>query len=64
MNVPSGGTATATFETPNAPCTEIDRHDFVIGACRIEAGFIDKANCAARIGGVAPIGSVSTLGGS
>lgn len=64
MNVAPGGSATATFETPNAPCTEIDRYDFVIGACRIDAGFMDKAECASLIGGSDPINSVSALGGS
>ena len=64
MNVPAGGSAEAVFETPNAPCTEIDRYDFIIGACRMDAGFIDKADCASRIDAEAPLASVSTLGGS
>lgn len=55
MNVPPGGTATATFETPNAPCDDVERHAFMVGACRFDAGFADKAECAARIGGTGTI---------
>ncbi|MEM8958843.1 MAG: hypothetical protein AAGC86_13645 [Pseudomonadota bacterium] len=61
MNVPAGESATAVFETPNAPCTEIDRYDFVIGACRIDAGFIDKNECAALVGGTDPIVVANSL---
>lgn len=55
MNVPAGGIAEATFETPNAPCEEVTRYDFVVGACRIGPDFEDKALCAERVLGVAPI---------
>ncbi|MEM8824470.1 MAG: hypothetical protein AAGF30_12730 [Pseudomonadota bacterium] len=55
MNVPPGGTAEAVFETPNAPCAEADRWEFVVGACRVDAGFEDKAACAARIDVTAPL---------
>lgn len=60
MNVPAEGTATATFETPNAPCDEVERYEFVLGACRIGQGFEDKAACAARITGEAPLAAPSS----
>ena len=60
MNVPPGGTATATFETPNAPCDDVERYEFVLGACRIGAGFEDVSDCAARVEGAAPL----TMAGS
>lgn len=62
LEVPAGETATAVFETPNAPCTEIDRYDFVVGACRLDAGFIQKEDCANLLSGVAPIGEIESLG--
>ncbi|MEL7203908.1 MAG: hypothetical protein AAFX07_08485 [Pseudomonadota bacterium] len=55
LNVDSGDTAEATFETPNAPCDTIERYEFVVGACRFEAGFEDKALCAQRIDFTAPL---------
>ncbi|MBX3664210.1 MAG: hypothetical protein KF834_00865 [Burkholderiales bacterium] len=58
MNVPSKGTAEATFETPNAPCKNVERYEFVISACRTGTAFEDRAACAARIGVVAPIAAV------
>ena len=61
MNVAPGGAATATFETPNAPCAEADRIEFVVGACRIAGpGFDDKAACADRIGTASPRLTVAT----
>ncbi len=50
-----GDSAEAVFETPNAPCTELDRYDFVIGACRIAAGFEDPSVCASLTEPVAPV---------
>ena len=56
MNVPAGGVAEATFETPNAPCDEVERYEFVLGACRLAGpGFEDVATCAPLIGGAAPL---------
>lgn len=55
MGVEPDATAQATFETPNAPCHDGVRYEFVVGACRFDAGFADKAACAARIGGTGPI---------
>ena len=47
-------TASATFETPNAPCAEVDGYVFVVGACMQGDGFADRNACAAAIapGGV------------
>ena len=56
MNVPPGGAATATFETPNAPCDEVERYEFVLGACRLQGpGFEDVATCAPLIEGADPL---------
>ena len=47
-------TATATFETPNAPCGDVDGYIFVVGACMQDGSFTDRHACAAEIapGGV------------
>ncbi|MEM7711104.1 MAG: hypothetical protein AAF264_10230 [Pseudomonadota bacterium] len=55
LDVPPGGTAEATFETPNAPCAEADDWTYVVGACRLDDGFADKAACAARVDASAPL---------
>ena len=55
MNVAPGEIALATFETPNAPCEDVTSYRFVIGACRVGAGFIDKSDCAALIETAVPI---------
>jgi len=55
MNVAPGETAAATFETPNVPCDEVDRYEFVLGACRIGPQFEDKSACLKRLGVTAPI---------
>lgn len=55
MNVPAGQSATAIFETPNAPCNDVEMYEFIVGACRFSSGFEDQSECAGRIGTVAPI---------
>ncbi|MEL7014174.1 MAG: hypothetical protein AAFO72_12960 [Pseudomonadota bacterium] len=56
MNVPAGETAEAVFETPNSPCDQATRHDFVVGACRITGpGFDDTSVCANRLEGTGTI---------
>ncbi|ABV93761.1 hypothetical protein Dshi_2022 [Dinoroseobacter shibae DFL 12 = DSM 16493] len=56
MNLAPGESVTAVFETPNAPCTEVERYAFVVGACRLDGpGFAPVADCAARITGVGPV---------
>lgn len=57
FNVAPGASATATFETPNAPCGEVERYDMVIGACRLGPLFVDKGLCADRMALTAPFGS-------
>ncbi|MEL6202375.1 MAG: hypothetical protein AAFR39_08450 [Pseudomonadota bacterium] len=42
--------ASATFETPNAPCDDIDGYVFVVGACMEGRRFADRNECAATIG--------------
>lgn len=49
MNVPAGETAEAVFETPNAPCEEVDRYEFVVGACRFGQSFEQQELCADKI---------------
>lgn len=46
--------ASATFETPNAPCADVDGYIFVVGACMQNGSFTDRNACAATIarGGV------------
>lgn len=41
--------ATALFETPNAPCDDIDGYEFVVGACMEGRSFADRNECAATI---------------
>ena len=63
MGVAPGGRAEATFETPHAPCDGVERYEFVVGACRIGAGFEDQGYCAGLIGGSGRI-MVAAPGGS
>ena len=42
-------TASATFETPNAPCGDVNGYVFVVGACMQGNGFADRSECAASI---------------
>lgn len=60
-NVPPGGSVSAVFETPNAPCDAVERYDMVIGACRLGMAFEDQAVCADRLTFAPPFGAVSTL---
>ncbi|MEM9248849.1 MAG: hypothetical protein AAGB05_09165 [Pseudomonadota bacterium] len=55
MSVAPGARAEATFETPNAPCDAVERYEFVVGACRLGAGFEEKSVCAGLIRGSGPI---------
>ena len=41
LAVPPGGAAEALSETPDAPCEEVDRTEFVLGACRIAGPGLD-----------------------
>ncbi len=58
LAAPPGGTASATFETPDAPCDDIDSYHFVVGICRIEGSFIGADECAPRISGIAPVSAI------
>ena len=58
LMVDPGGSATATFETPDGPCAEITGYRFVIGACRIDQSFQDLEACAARVEAASPIEAV------
>lgn len=55
MNVAPGESAVATFETPNGPCTQDVRYEFVVGACRFGAGFEDTSLCAKLLNFTAPL---------
>jgi len=51
LEIPPGGRAKATFETPNAPCAAVERYTFDVGACRLAAGFEPQVVCAERMSG-------------
>ncbi|WP_224826721.1 DUF4232 domain-containing protein [Cognatishimia sp. MH4019] len=55
LNIAPGDSAEAVFETPNAPCDEVTSYRFIIGACRIDSSFINKADCATLIDATEPI---------
>ncbi len=55
MNVEPGSVQKAVFETPNAPCDAVTRYEFVIGACRLDAGFEDVSACGGRLIYQAPL---------
>ncbi|GGX67107.1 hypothetical protein GCM10007385_40230 [Tateyamaria omphalii] len=65
MNVAPGAVASAMFETPNAPCsateTQVDSYQMVIGACRIDNAFEDKAVCVDAVRLAPPFNSVVPL---
>lgn len=65
MNVAPGAVASATFETPNAPCsateTQVESYQMVIGACRIDNTFEDKAACVDAVRLAPPFHSVVPL---
>ena len=50
--------ASATFETPNAPCGDVDGFVFVVGACMQNSSFIDRNECAAAIRADDPVTEV------
>ncbi|MEM8581736.1 MAG: hypothetical protein AAGA38_16595 [Pseudomonadota bacterium] len=53
MNIAPGESKTATFETPNAPCNDVERYEFVVGACRVTGpGFDPVEKCSAMITGL------------
>ncbi|MEM9966901.1 MAG: hypothetical protein AAF755_02240 [Pseudomonadota bacterium] len=60
-NVAGGQTVNAVFETPNAPCTEVERYHMIIGACRLGPRFEDKSVCANRVRLNPPLIGVETL---
>ncbi|MEL6100400.1 MAG: hypothetical protein AAFO97_11235 [Pseudomonadota bacterium] len=64
-NVAPGTSATATFETPNAPCsatdTDVETYMMIIGACRIGIGFEDKSVCVERMDLTSPFSAATAL---
>ncbi|MEL7164990.1 MAG: hypothetical protein AAGL96_05910 [Pseudomonadota bacterium] len=64
-NVAPGASATATFETPNAPCsatdTDVETYKMIIGACRIDVGFEDKAVCVDKMKLAPPFSAAAAL---
>ncbi|MEL7524892.1 MAG: hypothetical protein AAFN16_03915 [Pseudomonadota bacterium] len=58
MNVAPGEAQQKIFETPNAPCDDVTRYDFMIGACRLGTGFEDVSVCAERIELKSPLSAV------
>lgn len=58
MNVAPGEAQQKIFETPNAPCDDVTRYDFMIGACRLGTGFEDVSVCAERIELMSPLSAV------
>ncbi len=57
--VAPGAAMTATFESPDAPCADIDGYRFLINSCRIDGQFLAADQCAGRITVVAPIQGVA-----
>ncbi len=55
MNVEPSSVQKAVFETPNAPCDDVTRYEFVVGACRFDAGFEDVSACEGRLIYKAPL---------
>ena len=55
LAIAPGARAEATFLTPEVPCDAVSAYRFVVGSCRLGAGFADTALCSARIRPVAPI---------
>lgn len=55
MNVSPGETAVATFETPNGPCTDDVRYEFIVGACRFGQAFEDTSACASLLSFTDPL---------
>ncbi len=55
LDLAPGESATRLFEAPNAPCDEATEYVFIVGACRFDASFSPKEECAARIVGMAPV---------
>ena len=51
--------ASAVFETPNAPCDEVNGYRFVVGACMRGNSFMDRAACASAITPVAPVQEIT-----
>ena len=50
--------ASAVFETPNAPCTDVNGYVFVVGACMKGNSFADRTECAAAIASSGPVREV------
>ncbi|MEO9576454.1 MAG: hypothetical protein ABJ263_04120 [Tateyamaria sp.] len=65
MNVAPGAQVSATFETPNAPCsdstTDVQSYEMIIGACRIDSAFEDKSTCVDRMDLDPPFTRASSL---
>ncbi|MEM9441755.1 MAG: hypothetical protein AAGA73_15020 [Pseudomonadota bacterium] len=60
LNVEPGAISVAEFETPNAPCNEVNGYRFLVGACRVGTSFMDQGECAGRIQPDPPITEAST----
>ena len=60
-----GASTSATFETPNAPCsatdTDVETYKMIIGACRIGIGFEDKSVCVERMDLTSPFLAATAL---
>ena len=50
-----GEVGDVTFDTPSAPCADVNGYRFVVGACRIDQSFQDRADCAGRLETLTPI---------
>ncbi|MEM6758777.1 MAG: hypothetical protein AAF601_04800 [Pseudomonadota bacterium] len=61
FNVAPGASASAVFETPNAPCQDVEYYEMIIGACRLGSSFEPKAVCANKILAEPPFRTVTTL---
>lgn len=61
LNVEPGQSASATFETPNAPCENVESYHPVVGACRLGPSFEDKSVCVDLLDIEAPFKSATAL---
>ncbi|MEM9524036.1 MAG: hypothetical protein AAF982_08595 [Pseudomonadota bacterium] len=61
LNIAPDGTGSTIFETPNAPCDDVTRYEFVVNACRFDSEFAKRTECTMRIDAVAPLTNAEGL---
>ncbi|MEM6566690.1 MAG: hypothetical protein AAF665_19725 [Pseudomonadota bacterium] len=61
MNVSPGASVEATFETPNAPCNDVETYHPIVGACRLGSSFEEKQVCVDRLDLTMPFKAATAL---